>query len=79
MINLLKVNIIDLNSASFVKVGFPGGSDSEKSAFNSGDLGQEDPLEKSMATHSSLRAWKIPWAEEPVGLQSTDWQESDND
>ena len=79
MINLLKVNIIDLNSASLVKVGFPGGSDSEKSAFNSGDLGQEDLLEKKMATHSSLLAWKIPWTEEPVGLQSTDWQESDND
>ena len=34
-------------------------------------LGQEDPLEKEMATHSSTRAWKIPWMEEPGGLQST--------
>ena len=33
-------------------------------------LGQEDPLEKEMATHSSILAWKIPWAEEPGGLQS---------
>ena len=33
-------------------------------------LGQEDPLEKEMATHSSFLAWKIPWAEEPGGLQS---------
>ena len=33
-------------------------------------LGQEDPLEKEMATHSSTLAWKIPWMEEPVGLQS---------
>ena len=32
-------------------------------------LGQEDPLEKEMATHSSIRAWRIPWAEEPGGLQ----------
>ena len=31
-------------------------------------LGQEDPLEKEMATHSSILAWKIPWAEEPGGL-----------
>ena len=31
-------------------------------------LGQEDPLEKEMATHSSILAWKIPWTEEPVGL-----------
>ena len=33
-------------------------------------LGQEDPLEKRMATHSSIPAWKIPWTEEPGGLQS---------
>ena len=33
-------------------------------------LGQEDPLEKGMATHSSIIAWRIPWTEEPGGLQS---------
>ena len=33
-------------------------------------LGQEDPLEKEMATHSNTLAWKIPWMEEPGGLQS---------
>ena len=33
-------------------------------------LGQEDPLEKEMATHSSVLAWKIPWMEEPGRLQS---------
>ena len=33
-------------------------------------LGQEDPLEKEMATHSSILAWKIPWIEEPGRLQS---------
>ena len=33
-------------------------------------LGQEDPLEKEMATHSSILTWKIPWTEEPGGLQS---------
>ena len=33
-------------------------------------LGQEDPLEGSMATHSSILAWRIPWTEEPGGLQS---------
>ena len=31
-------------------------------------LGQEDPLEKEMATHSSTLAWKIPWTKEPAGL-----------
>ena len=33
-------------------------------------LGQEDPLEKEMATHSSNLAWEIPWTEEPGGLES---------
>ena len=33
-------------------------------------LGQEDPLEKEMATHSRILAWEIPWTEEPGGLQS---------
>ena len=33
-------------------------------------LGQEDPLEKEIATHSSILAWRIPWREEPGGLQS---------
>ena len=49
-----------------------------KSLFaNAGDvrdsdsiLGQEDPLEEGMATHSSVLAWRIPWTEEPSGLQS---------
>ena len=34
-------------------------------------LGREDPLEKEMGTHSSILAWKIPWTEEPGGLQYT--------
>ena len=34
-------------------------------------LGQEDPLEKEVATRSSILAWRFPWAEEPGGLQST--------
>ena len=40
-------------------------------------LGQEDPLEKGMATHSSILAWKIPWTEEPGRLQSTGSQSQD--
>ena len=39
-------------------------------------LGQEDPLEKEMATHSSILVWKIPWTEEPRGLQSIGSQKS---
>ena len=56
-------------------MGFPGGSEVKASAWNAGDpvrsLGREDPLEKEMATHSSILAWRIPWTQEPGGLQST--------
>ena len=51
----------------------PGGSDSKESAISSGDLGLipgSGSLEKGMATHSSIPAWRIPWAEESGGLQS---------
>ena len=37
-------------------------------------LGREEPLEKEMATHSSTLAWKIPWTDEPGGLQFMEWQ-----
>ena len=40
-------------------------------------LGWEDPLEKEMATHSSILAWRVPWTEELGGLQSTGRKESD--
>ena len=39
-----------------------------------GSLGQEDPLEKEMTTHSSILAWEILWTEEPGGLQSMGFQ-----
>ena len=42
-----------------------------------GSLGGEDPLEKEIATHSSILAWEIAWTEEPGGLQSMGFQESD--
>ena len=41
--------------------------------------GQEDPLEKRMATHSSILAWRIPWMEEPGGLQPMGWQRDGHD
>ena len=37
-------------------------------------LGQEDPLEEDIATHFSILAWRIPWTDEPGGLQSIGWQ-----
>ena len=42
-------------------------------------LGQEDPLEEGMATHSSILAWRIPWTEEPGGLQSMGSQRVEHD
>ena len=53
---------------------FPGGSVGKEAACNAGDrvqfLDKEDTLGKEMATHSSIFAWRIPWTEEPGGLQS---------
>ena len=40
-------------------------------------LSQEDPMEEEMATHSNILAWKVPWTEEPGGLQSWGLKEAD--
>ena len=60
--------------------GFPSGSASKEFTCSEETLvpplGREDPLEKGMATHSRILAWRIPWAEEPDGLQSTGSQKS---
>ena len=56
-----------------------GGSNGKESALNSGDQSREDPLEKEIATHSSILAWKIPWTEEPGGLQSIGLQRVGHD
>ena len=42
-------------------------------------LSQEDPLEEEMATHSSILAWEVPWAEDPGGLQSMGSQRAGHD
>ena len=55
-------------------MGFPCDSDGKESACHAGDrvesLDMENPLEKEMATHSIILAWRIPRTEEPGGLQS---------
>ena len=60
---------------------FPGGSGGKESACHAGDPGSipgwKDSLEKGMATHSSNLTWRIPWTEEPGGLQSMSQKESD--
>ena len=66
------------NSGFYLIMGLPCGSDGKVSACNVGDwvrsLAWEDLLEKEMATHSSTLAWRIPWTEEPGGLQSMELQ-----
>ena len=70
-----KIGIYVLNVSLLPHLSFSGGSDSKESDFSTGDLisylGQDDPLEKGMVTHSSILAWRIPWTEEPARLQST--------
>ena len=67
-------------------MGFPGGSvvknpptmqESQERQVQS--LGQEDPLEEGMATHSSILAWRTPWTEEPGRLQSIGLQRVGHD
>ena len=65
---------------------FPGGSDGKESGYLGSmleagvqSLGQQGPLEKEMATHSSILAWRIPWTEEPGGLQSLGLQRVGHD
>ena len=59
--------LFDWNSIQCL--GFPDGSVRNQETWVL-SLGQEDPLEKEMTAHSSILAWKIPWTEEPGGLQS---------
>ena len=72
----MKIHLIQINK------DFPSVSDSKNSACNEGDPGSipgsEDPLEKEMATHSSILAWRIPQTEEPDGLQSMEPQRKRN-
>ena len=73
-----------INSPSFCKGNYlehPGGWEVKNppamQETRVWSLGLEDPLEKEMATHSSILAWEIPWTKEAGGLQSMGWQESD--
>ena len=79
----LKLNATD-NRSWIVVLDFPGGSDTNVcNACHVGDLGSIPglgrSLEKGMATHSSILAWRIPWTEEPGGLQSMGSQRVEQD
>ena len=73
--------ILEIDSTNLL--GFLGDSDSKESACNSGDLGSIPglgrPLGKEMATHSSILVWRIPWTEEPGGVQSMGSQRAGHD
>ena len=63
--------------ACMITWGFPAGSDGQERGglpmmqeTQVQSLAREDPLEKEMATHSTMLAWKTPWTEKPDGLQS---------
>ena len=75
----------DTEDATYTTGDFPGSSNSKESSCNAGDpLGQGSwvrkiPLEKGVATHSSILAWKIPWTEGPGGLHSMESQRVKHD
>ena len=73
MFSVIKIEL----SGTMCVMGFPCSSVGKESACQSRrqetwvrSLGREEPLEEEMATHSNILAWKIPWTEEPGGLQS---------
>ena len=76
-------NGLQFGNSLIKQVIFPGGSDGKESAYNVEtwvwSLGPEVPLEKGMATHSSILAWRILWTEEPGGLQSMGLQRVGHD
>ena len=72
--DIMLVLLLFLCPGSLSLINFPDGSDGKEPACIVGywvrSLGQEDALEKRMATHSSILAWRIPWTEEPSELRS---------
>ena len=74
----IQVNMVGCFSPPRLPIkGFPSGSEVKNSQeIQVRSLGQEDLLEKEVATHSSILAWEIPCTEEPCGLQSMGWQKS---
>jgi len=81
MLSLYLVFIIPIHSMVICNWDFPGGSAVKNLQASAEDTGLipswEDPLEKAMATHSSILAWRIPWTEEPGGCSPAGHKESD--
>ena len=67
--SLLK--LMSIESSELLSLSYLGGANGKEPSCQETQvwsLGQEDPLEKEMATHSNILAWRIPWTEEPGGL-----------
>jgi len=67
----ITTSVLDFGACEILHECFktnPDGSDSKESACNAGDPGSIPGMEKGMATHSSILAWRIPWTKEPGGL-----------
>ena len=84
MRNFLKTNVDKTTCNKQISPPAPWSPASKETAYNTGDLASipgvssvEDPLEKEIATHSSILAWEILWTEEPGRLQSMGLQEAD--
>ena len=67
MVQWLRIHLLGFPAGSAVR-NMPASASRQETWVQS--LGQKDPLEKEMANHSSILAWRIPWTEEPGGLQS---------
>ena len=69
-----RIDLFKKQTTNHIQQGFPGGlaikNPPSMQEVKVQSLGQEDSLEKEMASHSSILAWEIPWAEEPDRLQS---------
>ena len=82
-VNCISINLEKNTYEARGALGLPGCSVNKESAYNAVNpgsiLGWADPLEKGMATHSSILAWRIPWTEEPGELQSMGLQRVGHD
>ena len=79
-----RIQVSNIKSSDLSSIlGSHGGSEGKESASSTGDLGSilgsGISLENGMATHSNILAWRIPWTEEPGGLQSTGSQKVRHD
>ena len=69
------MGFLGISWLKIISIRLAGGSDGKESACNVGDLGSKDPLEKGMAIHSSILAWRILWTYSPGDRKESDMTE----